>query len=176
MKFGIDRLSEDVALAAGASIRMVHDSYLAQIECSPIEALFYAAFAAQTELSEIVLPFRRERPRLTPEEALSVILKRPMGDISLFPQAQFPAWRVDFLIGIRNDEESAKWLIVECDGHDYHERTKEQAARDRSRDREFQAKGYMVFRFTGSELYRSPLEKAGEAFKWLLHQVQPYAP
>lgn len=45
--------------------------------------------------------------------------------------------------------------VVECDGHDFHERTKEQAARDKKRDREMQAMGYHVFRFTGSEIFNN---------------------
>jgi very-short-patch-repair endonuclease len=51
-------------------------------------------------------------------------------------------------------------VAVECDGHDYHERTKEQAARDKERDRNLQAVGWQVARFTGSEIYRSPREVA----------------
>lgn len=39
--------------------------------------------------------------------------------------------------------------VIECDGHEFHERTKRQAARDRSRDRAIQAFGYRIFRFTG---------------------------
>lgn len=48
-----------------------------------------------------------------------------------------------------------KWvsLVVECDGHDFHEKTKEQAKRDKSRDRDLQAAGITVLRFTGSEIY-----------------------
>lgn len=45
--------------------------------------------------------------------------------------------------------------VVELDGHDFHERTKEQAARDRSRDRDLMANGYQVLRFTGSEVWKN---------------------
>jgi Protein of unknown function (DUF559) len=44
-------------------------------------------------------------------------------------------------------------LIVEADGHDFHERTKAQARHDKSRDRALQAAGWRVMRFTGSEIY-----------------------
>lgn len=44
-------------------------------------------------------------------------------------------------------------FIIECDGHDYHEKTKEQAKRDKSRDRDLQSLGYRVIRFTGSEIW-----------------------
>jgi very-short-patch-repair endonuclease len=55
-----------------------------------------------------------------------------------------------------------KTVVVECDGHDYHERTKEQARRDRSRDRAMVSKGITVLRFTGSEIYRDPARCAEE--------------
>lgn len=45
-------------------------------------------------------------------------------------------------------------ICVECDGHDFHERTKEQAARDKSRDRELTMAGWQVLRFTGSEIWK----------------------
>lgn len=43
---------------------------------------------------------------------------------------------------------------VEVDGHDYHERTKEQASSDRERDRTLQRNGYAVIRFTGGDVFR----------------------
>jgi very-short-patch-repair endonuclease len=47
-------------------------------------------------------------------------------------------------------------LAVEVDGHEFHEKTKDQAARDKRRDRELQQEGWNVFRFTGSEVWRVP--------------------
>jgi very-short-patch-repair endonuclease len=44
-------------------------------------------------------------------------------------------------------------LNVEVDGHEFHERTKEQARRDKSRDRALTAKGWTVLRFTGQEVW-----------------------
>jgi very-short-patch-repair endonuclease len=44
-------------------------------------------------------------------------------------------------------------VVVECDGHDFHERSKEQAKKDRRRDRWMQSEGWLVLRFTGSELW-----------------------
>lgn len=53
-------------------------------------------------------------------------------------------------------------IAVEVDGHDFHERTKEQAARDKSRDRALQAEGWRVLRFTGSEVWNDPRRCAKE--------------
>ena len=46
-------------------------------------------------------------------------------------------------------------VVVECDGHEFHERTKEQAAHDRQRDRYMQCEGWLVLRFTGSEIHKN---------------------
>jgi len=53
-------------------------------------------------------------------------------------------------------------MVVECDGHEFHEKTKEQAAKDKSRDRALQSLGHLVFRFTGSEVWASPGDCATE--------------
>lgn len=72
--------------------------------------------------------------------------------------------KVDFLyeLIIREDESRNIKLVIECDGHDFHEKTKEQAQKDKSRDRFLLSKGYHVMRFTGSEIYRNPRECVSE--------------
>jgi hypothetical protein len=86
-------------------------------------------------------------------------------------QPQLEGWRPDFRIhyydfGYRTGVQKWTSLIVECDGHDFHERTKEQAARDRKRDRLAQHKGTPVLRFTGSELWNRSWECALEVIAW----------
>lgn len=94
-------------------------------------------------------------------------------------QAQIGEFRVDFLISAWTEGTisggidgpsvgSPRWrkLVVECDGHGYHERTKEQAAKDRSRDRTLTSLGFDVFRFTGSELWRDPWGCASQVYDW----------
>lgn len=78
-------------------------------------------------------------------------------------------YRVDFYIYItrfRLDPEhrgykSESWpemarLVVEVDGHEFHDRTKQQASYDRKRDRELTREGYRIVRFTGSDVYNEP--------------------
>lgn len=93
----------------------------------------------------------------------------------IVPQYKIDKYRVDFLIILytHSDEVVRKEffeqididylfnhfvakVIVECDGHNYHEKTKEQAKHDKERDRFLQSQGYTVLRFTGSELYKDP--------------------
>ena len=69
-------------------------------------------------------------------------------------------YRADFMVTLERQEDQKDpqnvlhaRVVVEIDGHDYHERTKEQAKRDRLRDRMLTQAGYIVFRYTGSEVY-----------------------
>lgn len=66
-------------------------------------------------------------------------------------------YRLDFAFEI-----AGKKVAIECDGHEFHERTKEQAARDKSRDRALTAEGWRVMRFTGSEIWKAPERCAAE--------------
>ncbi len=72
---------------------------------------------------------------------------------------------IDTLLELAVKTPVQKNLILECDGHDFHEKTKEQAAKDKRRDRELQHLGYRVFRFTGSEIHNDAIACAIEAFK-----------
>lgn len=53
-------------------------------------------------------------------------------------------------------------IAVELDGHDFHERTPEQAMSDKSRDRKLQALGWHCLRFTGREVLQRPEQCLGE--------------
>lgn len=94
------------------------------------------------------------------------------------PQAQFGEFRVDFLIKRfaspytnGNPYFETPHVVIECDGHDFHERTKEQAMRDRSRDRAIQDLGYPVLRFTGAEIWRDPWSIAGEVDRFMTKRI-----
>lgn len=70
-------------------------------------------------------------------------------EFEITPQGRVDEYRCDFVVSDATDV----WrFVVECDGHSYHERTAEQASRDRKRDRRLQSKGMAVLRFTGEEL------------------------
>lgn len=89
--------------------------------------------------------------------------------ISICHQHQIGVFRVDFLVTGYDYDFDAREVVrrgqvaVEVDGHEFHEKTKEQAQHDKARDREIQRAGYQVFRFTGSEVWRDPIGCAREA-------------
>ena len=78
-------------------------------------------------------------------------------------RADFAIWPTD-LDGM---SASGVWfnpIVIELDGHDYHERTKEQVIARNQRDRDFQEKGYRVLHFSGSELHRDPYTVFSDVF------------
>lgn len=98
---------------------------------------------------------------------------RPGVDYWLTPQAEIAGYKADFLLWFRVGKEVGG-IVIECDGHAFHEKTKEQAARDKKRDREILKAGYPVLRFTGSEVFKDPLgcvEQVGEILHEILFRV-----
>lgn len=77
--------------------------------------------------------------------------------IICYPQASVGKYRVDFLFDVLLPFETSRQIyVVECDGHAFHERTAEQAERDKTRDRYMTRRGIKVLRYTGREITRSP--------------------
>ena len=93
----------------------------------------------------------------------------------LRPQREVGSYRVDLVAHFTNgagasavaSARDAVKCAIECDGHDFHERTKEQAARDKSRDRTLLSAGYPVMR---SEIWKDPVACAGTFIDFLINQ------
>ena len=73
------------------------------------------------------------------------------GMIKLECQKKIGKYTVDFYLLYMSDTGPVEF-IIECDGHNFHEKTKEQAKHDKKRDRFFTSNGYIVLRYTGSEI------------------------
>lgn len=91
-------------------------------------------------------------------------------DIRFYPQCEIKlpdkTYRVDFLVAVIMDG-NLKTLVVECDGHDFHEKTKSQAKKDKQRDRKLMAAGFHVMHFTGSEIHNNTNNCINEISKFL---------
>lgn len=70
-------------------------------------------------------------------------------------QFQKHRYTTDFALCVMPPGLGQLWVAIECDGHEYHDKTKEQADRDRARDRHFQALGWEVARYTGTQVNAS---------------------
>jgi len=67
-------------------------------------------------------------------------------------QAKFDNYKADICLWFTMGKAKGG-IVVECDGHAFHEKTKEQAARDKKRDRVILQAGFPVMRFSGSEIF-----------------------
>lgn len=160
-KFGYEALRASVLEAADARLEMAKALAPGDTE---IEKLFACALFAQIRFGDG--GFENLMVARSGEQFQGLVSSGDCQNCLIIrPQHQRPNWRVDFVVSAFGSD---KWhdLVVECDGHDFHERTKEQAAKDRSRDRSAQLSGLAVFRFTGSELWRDPWACADQIISW----------
>lgn len=105
---------------------------------SPIESLLFAGWQMM-----------QGRVMLTQECCLRITQQAKVGN-----------YRADFLFELKDEAQKIRRLVVEVDGHDFHERTKKQAAHDKARDRWMTGEGYALMRFTGSEIWANPFQCA----------------
>lgn len=77
-------------------------------------------------------------------------------NVDLEPQAEIHTdagdYHVDFLVTSKSTGELGTAIVIELDGHDFHERTKEQVERDNKRQRAITKAGMRVLRFSGREI------------------------
>lgn len=86
--------------------------------------------------------------------------------ITIVPQYEWEGLRIDFALFV--PELNAPLLFIECDGHEFHERTAGQAERDRKKDRKIQQASLPIVRFTGREINRDPFACADEILKFAM--------
>ena len=73
-----------------------------------------------------------------------------------------PTWTYRYMKGIGFSP-----VVVELDGHDFHDKDKKQRAYEKARDRFLVKEGYRVLHFTGSEIVADPFKAAHEALALL---------
>lgn len=162
MKSPLEKIIARATECVADELRMYHDATELGLE-SPIEQIFFAALYATIMYDNGLHDFRRIQVRGDDDTPLLD------GEVCVHVSCQhkFKAYRLDFVITVWSPIEGTwRSLVVECDGHEFHERTKEQAERDRARDRAIQEYGSPVYRFTGSELYRDPMKCAAQVMTW----------
>lgn len=118
---------------------------------SPIEDLFWIAVMAM--LSAEYFPVNPD-----PDPGPDGTWKLPKGAFCIYPQVQIGRFRVDFLLQFNEGIP----VIVELDGHDFHDKDKAQRAYEKARDRFLTAKGNRVLHFTGSEVVADPFKVVHE--------------
>lgn len=110
---------------------------------SEIERLLVAAIVSELSTHEFTAVIHGRR------------YQRHQDLIELGRQVQVDSYRIDIMVSAVFAGRTTVRLAVECDGHEFHDRTKQQAAYDRARDRELLVLGIPTVRFTGSEITHS---------------------
>ena len=80
-------------------------------------------------------------------------IRKQTFNFIISPQDSVGSYKADFIITLQGMLGDVLKIVIEIDGHDWHEKTKEQACYDKRRDRDIIKYGYIVLRFTGSEIF-----------------------
>lgn len=152
------KISEHVALRMECAFS--HRRHM--VFASPIEELFAAGLNAAAALSRQSISVVID-PSADVADTLKIksYSNTPHTHCTVIPQAAILDYRVDFLCCVHANA-PYRGIVVECDGHAFHEKTKDQVARDKARDRALQREGFKVFRFSGSEIWRNAIDRAAE--------------
>lgn len=78
---------------------------------------------------------------------------------------------IDFAIYVNFNPDDVI-LLIECDGYDYHAKTKEQFENTNKKDREVRLLGYDILHFTGTEIYKNPLKCANETWEYIVKKEE----
>lgn len=87
-------------------------------------------------------------------------------------QCENKKYRVDFCIPVIYKNQENKSFIIECDGHEFHQKTKEQVERDNTRMRDLQKQGYEVIKFSGTEIWHRPYKCASDILNIILSKCK----
>ena len=66
-------------------------------------------------------------------------------------------------------------LVIECDGHEFHEVTKEQVEKRNIRDMDLKIQGYDVLHYSGSQICKNPKQCARDITQYIMLKVREKA-
>lgn len=112
-----------------------------------MEVAFYIAW----RFTEDALDDRLKKLELVPQMEATLDGKKVRFDFVVFPKTR-DRERAETVF------QESRFIVVEIDGHDFHERTKAQVIERNWRDREITKRGGAIVHFSGSELYRGALD------------------
>jgi len=128
---------------------------------SPIEQMFYCALVAtarvnawkvitsHTEYQDPAKYIRRDSER---------------HSVWCWPQSKIGNYRADFIVHLVDGPSSGP-VVVELDGHQWHDRDEKQRRYEKTRDRDMQRLGFRVARFTGAEIFADPYKAAVDVLR-----------
>ena len=140
---------------------------------SPIELLFVSALRILLSMND----YEEQEISITHSWAFR-------SGVEITPQKEIGPYRVDFFLEYRGpylinfdscqttESERVKKIVVELDGHAFHDKDEKQRRYEKRRDRYLQKQGYKVFRYTGSEVFKDPFAAALECLSYLVAEPE----
>lgn len=121
---------------------------------SPIEQIFKTAFDLYIKL------LNKEDIFLFSQEEIILEKKKYVADF-YFEQDMYV-----------NPFDTDKKIVIECDGHEFHQKTKEQVKHDNEREYDLKMAGYEIIRFSGSQIYNEPFKCAEDAYNYIMKSIK----
>ena len=130
---------------------------------SPIEQIFLIAFEMYDCWSQE--PIKYHDPLiLEPQYELNVGKRKYILDFAFIEEHD-----------LGNGESEFTKIAIECDGHEFHEKTKEQVNSRNERDIALQSDGWEILRFSGNEIYNHPEKCAKKAYRFIERKEDKYS-
>lgn len=133
---------------------------------SPIEIIFSVAFSIYKEFT----PHNSIADRIIKNGFLYSQETIKINDKNYIPDFLFVAADSDFEFNEIGKIKNVK-VVVECDGHEFHHKNKEQVTHDNEREYNLKVAGYDVIRFSGSQVHNNPLECAQKAYEYMKAKI-----
>jgi len=137
----------------------MHSNCLELGMSSPIEHMFWVACSAICSANYV---------GVNPEPYFNHKGEEKLGNgIFIHPQSKLGKYTVDFLISQEGvgPQSHLGPIVVELDGHQFHDKDKRQRSYEKERDRFLVRSGYKVLHFTGSDVVADPFKVAHEALQ-----------
>ena len=128
---------------------------------SPIEQIFITAFELYCRLENKKSIF------LFPQKEISCNGKKYYIDFEF--EADDYLTYLTFGEEIKNNKFK---LAIECDGYEFHQKSKEQVQRDNEREYDLKISGYDILRFSGTQIYNAPLKCAKDIYDYIIQKIK----
>ena len=128
---------------------------------SPIEQIFITAFEIYCKYNN------KENIYLFPQKEVICNEKKYYIDF------EFKAddYLTQLLLGEKIKNYNFK-LAIECDGYEFHQKTKKQVQKDNEREYDLKMAGYEVLRFSGTQIYNNPLKCAEDTYNYIMKKIE----
>lgn len=137
-----------------------------------IEKKFYDAFSDILERGFVISQDQKVEIKKDDEDFYVINLNNDSLEFTfeIQPKVDYLAGYIpDFLITVNN---LFSGYCIEIDGHEWHEKTKEQVRADKEKDRAYLKNGFIPVRFAGSEVYHDAKRCVNDLFEIIINNYQ----